>query len=232
MMTASLRQPDAEIDGESVWRAATKSVVWRGGEAAGPPWGDRVMPLRAARHLRGLASSLSAGELRMQVRGKKKRVEGVRKMCHFRRGVGVSVFHRCKNWKWCHTLIILANWDQDRSSDCLVSILSASEHFQVCFHPCKFNYCLSKRSPAHTAAHLRQSLKKIIKKSNRSRLTNRSNTDALPIKPTRAHLSAVCVLFPAVFTTNCCSVIPITSILHGLILSASSMTLKDHVLLQ
>lgn len=71
MMTASLRQPDAEIDGESVWRAATKSVVWRGGGAAGPPWGDRVMPLRAARHLRGLASSLSAGELRMQMRGKR-----------------------------------------------------------------------------------------------------------------------------------------------------------------
>lgn len=72
MMTASLRQPDAEIDGESVWRAATKSTVWRGGGAAGPPWGDRVTPLRAARRHLELASSLSAGELRMRVRGKRK----------------------------------------------------------------------------------------------------------------------------------------------------------------
>lgn len=71
MMTAGLRQPDAEIDGESVWKGTTKSAVWRGGEAAGPPWGDRVTRLRAARRHQELASGLSAGELRMRVRGKR-----------------------------------------------------------------------------------------------------------------------------------------------------------------
>lgn len=73
MMTASLRQPDEEIDGESVWRAATKSAVWRGGGAAGPPWGDLVTPPRPAQRHPEPASGLSAGELRMLVRGKRKR---------------------------------------------------------------------------------------------------------------------------------------------------------------
>lgn len=71
--------------------------------------------------------------------------EGVRKMCPFRlRRWGVGVFHRCKNWKWCQTRINLANWDREWSSDCLVPILSAAEHFQVCFHPCKFNIVWAK----------------------------------------------------------------------------------------
>lgn len=96
MMKASLRQPDAEIDGESVWRAATKGAVWRGGGAAGPPWGDRVTPLPAARRHRELASSLSAGELRMRVRGKRR--GGCQENVSFQtEGLGVSVFHRCKN---------------------------------------------------------------------------------------------------------------------------------------
>lgn len=99
MMTGSLRQLDAEIDGESVWRAATNSAVWRGGGAAGPPWGDRVTPLRAARRRRELASSLSAGKLRTQVSGKRKRRVSEKRVVSERGVGGVSGVHRCQSWK-------------------------------------------------------------------------------------------------------------------------------------
>lgn len=102
-MTVSLRRPVAEIDGESVWRAATKSAVWRGDGAAGRRWGDRVTPLRAARRHRELASSLSAGELRMQVPGKRRgRLSEKRVIAE---GLGaVKVFHGGKIQKRGQTL--------------------------------------------------------------------------------------------------------------------------------
>lgn len=148
MTTASLHRRDAGNAGGSAWRAGARGTAWRGGGAAGPLWGDLATPPPAApRRLREPASSRSAdreprtwarGEGRGMGRGcgaailkcaiaqqrQKKRLlsAGMRN----ERGVKLSPFLRC------------ANWAQGWSSDNVVPTLSAPEHCQVPFHPCKF----------------------------------------------------------------------------------------------
>lgn len=141
-MIANLHRRDAGTAGESAWRAGTRSAAWKGGGAAEPLLGDLVTPpLAALRRRREPALSLSVGrEPRMWARGESR---GRRTIltCYLKSAVTVKEACFQQMWKNESGMLYCLDW----KSKCPILTLSAPEHCQVSFHPCKFKGLSEKK---------------------------------------------------------------------------------------